>query len=67
MNASRSYTLFRQAVLELIELPTPENVQRYLAASRILEHESVEPARAVATGNRSGGRGKRARVVVDAS
>jgi hypothetical protein len=33
----RAYAAFREAVLDLAAEPTPLNVQRYLAASRILE------------------------------
>ena len=37
MSESRPYTMFREAVLDLAEEPTPVNVRRYLAASRMLD------------------------------
>jgi hypothetical protein len=37
MTRSRAQTLFREAVQDLADEPTPVNVQRYLAASQILE------------------------------
>jgi hypothetical protein len=42
MNVTRSYPLFREAVLDLAAEPTPVNVRRYLAASRILTR-SAQP------------------------
>jgi hypothetical protein len=36
---------FRMAVLDLSQEPTPTNVRRYLAASRLLERERTHRAR----------------------
>jgi hypothetical protein len=34
---ARTYVAFREALLDLVDEPTPANVQRYLGASRKLE------------------------------
>jgi hypothetical protein len=45
MTLSHAQTLFREAVHDLAEEPTPVNVQRYLAASQILDRAAqAEPA-----------------------
>jgi hypothetical protein len=45
MSESNPYTLFRDAVLDLSDEPSELNVERYLAASRLLEgREDVRPA-----------------------
>jgi hypothetical protein len=44
MTLSHAETLFREAVHDLAEEPTPVNVQRYLAASQILDRAAhAEP------------------------
>jgi hypothetical protein len=40
MSKSRPYMMFREAVLDLSDAPTPVNVQRYLAASRLLDRSA---------------------------
>jgi hypothetical protein len=56
MTPSHAQALFRGAVHDLAEEPTPANVHRYLAASQILDHaEPKEPAR---TNSRSNGAAK---------
>jgi hypothetical protein len=52
MTLSHAQALFREAVHDLAEEPTPANVQRYLAASQILDR--AEPAEG-ATNSRSNG------------
>jgi hypothetical protein len=42
---AQSYVAFREALLDLVEEPTPANVRRYLGASRRLER-GTPPARA---------------------
>jgi len=45
MTLSRAQALFREAVHDLAEEPNPLNVQRYLAASQILDRAGpAEPA-----------------------
>ena len=51
MTLSHAQALFREAVHDLAEEPTAVNVQRYLAASRILDR--VEPAEPAATNSES--------------
>jgi len=41
MGAVDRTTVFRRAVLDLSEEPTPVNVRRYLAASRLLDREAL--------------------------
>jgi hypothetical protein len=45
MTEARAFALFRGAVLDVVEAPTPANVQRYLAASSILERSRGKPKR----------------------
>jgi hypothetical protein len=47
MDSSRSFELFREAVLDLNDRATAENARRYLAASRLLEQHRREQAAAV--------------------
>jgi len=56
MTPSHAQVLFREAVHDLAEEPTPANVQRYLAASQILDR--AEPAEPAATNSRSNGAAK---------
>ena len=51
MTPSHAQALFREAVHDLAEEPTPVNPQRYLAASQILDR--VEPAEPAATNSKS--------------
>jgi hypothetical protein len=44
MGALDGSTAFRKAVLDLSAEPTPVNVQRYLAASRLLERDAARLA-----------------------
>jgi len=53
MTLSHAQALFREAVDDLAEEPTPANVQRYLAASQSLDR--AEPAEPAATNSRSNG------------
>ena len=56
MTPSHAQALFREAVHDLAEEPTPVNVQRYLAASQILDRAA--PAELVATNSKSSAAGK---------
>ena len=42
MGAVDRSTVFRRAVLDLSEEPTPVNVRRYLAASRLLARDAAQ-------------------------
>jgi hypothetical protein len=42
MGAVDRSTVFRRAVLDLSEEPTPVNVRRYLAASRLLDRDAAQ-------------------------
>lgn len=54
MTLSHAQTLFREAVHDLAEEPTTMNVQRYLAASQILDRaEQAEPAATNSKPNRA--------------
>jgi hypothetical protein len=41
--SARRFAAFRRAVIDLNEEPTPLNVRRYLAASRLLEGQPHQP------------------------
>jgi hypothetical protein len=62
MTLSHAQTLFREAVHDLAEEPTPANVQRYLAASQILDRATQAEPTATNSGSKYAGRGEDQRV-----
>jgi hypothetical protein len=58
MTPSHAQTLFREAVHDLAEEPTPVNVQRYLAASQILDRATQAEPTATNSGPNHVGKGE---------